>query len=244
MRPTITHRGAGCRWIPALATMLLSAALAPGMAYAQGSEPPGEPLTTGPGSDTEKLNEALDALHCAVDAIDPSDPNHKKAEKALDAALKAAKGKKNPETGQFEPRIRKKDLPKKGHDAYTSPEADDGTSVSGTEAVGEGNEYVVIDEPWFEGSGSANAAALAGLLAHEGTRLTSKYKYPKKGQSLQDKCNIINASLDAWNLQIAVLQALSGKEQDPDEKKKIDDRIKDANTAKDSWQQNKDALGC
>lgn len=227
-----------------LTGLLLWAALCPSAGLAQGQEgdPPGEPLGTDPGGDTQKVCDALDALHCAVDAIPANDPNHKKAEKALDAMLKAKKGKKNPETGQDETRIRKKELPKKGHDAYTTPEVDDGTSVSGTEEVGAGNEYVVLGDKWLSGSG--NTAALAGLLAHEGVRLTQKYKYPRKGQSLADKCGIVNRALEAWDVHLAVLGALAAKETDPAEKKKIEDRIKDANTARDSWQQNKDALGC
>ncbi|MEM7482850.1 MAG: hypothetical protein AAF481_16880 [Acidobacteriota bacterium] len=230
-------KGAGPYPVPACLLALLLVFVA---APAWGDEPPGKPLTTGSGSDTEKVNEAMDELHCAVDSMDPSDPNRKKAEKALDAALKALKGKKDPTTGQYESRMRKQTLTKKGHDAFTSIENDDGKNVSGTEEVGAGNEYVVLGDHWL--TGSALKAGLAGLLAHEGMRLTQKYNYPRKNQSFDDKCGIVNRALDAWGLQIAVLEALSAKETDPDEKKKIDDRIKDANKAKDSWQQNKDAL--
>ncbi|MEM7051032.1 MAG: hypothetical protein AAF604_15285 [Acidobacteriota bacterium] len=212
--------------------------LSPGLVGAQES-PPGSPLS---GGDNQDVCDALDALHCAVDAMDEEDPNRKKAEKALDAALKAKKGKKNPDTGQYETRLRKKTLERKGHDAFTTPEADDGKKVSGTEAVGEGNEFVVLGDKWLGGSGSAANASLAGLLAHEGVRLTQKYSYPRKGQSFKDKCGIVNRSLDAWGVHIAVLEALAGKETDPDEKKKIEDRIKDAEAAKDSWQKHKDAL--
>ncbi len=259
------------RWLASLPGLgCLLALLAAGPALAQGA--PGKGLDAG---ETKKVCDALKKLKCAVDSMpEGTDDEKKMKEKAKKAheAAKAAKDKKGKD-GKKDPRYRKRKLGK-DHFAYTSPEQDDGTSVSGTEAVGEGGEYVVVSET--ELGGSENN--LGALLAHEGSRLTSKYKYPKKRITVAEYCKVLDRTIEAWSVHIAVLEAMKKKlcdeiddrqdgqqcedtqqldgngesgepvcvplEELEDEKKKVCERLEVAKKAKKGKEKAKEKLGC
>lgn len=243
---------------------LLASTASPCLAQNQGGQtgPPGKELSK---DEKDKLCRALDKLKCAIDSMPDSDPNKKKAQDALKAIKKAKEGKKkSSDSDEKESRVRKQKFTgeKAAIDATTTPETDDGNFVSGTEAVGAGGEYVLINEKWLAGGpDAAQEAQLGALMGHEGTRLTQKYKYRRKMIPIPEFCMIVNNTLEAWTVHIAILEAMKAKEEkkeeeptggggDPDPgggdgvKEKLCERIKTAKKVKEGWEKKKKRFGC
>jgi hypothetical protein len=96
-------------------------------------------------------------------------------------------------------------------DAKTTSELSEGEFESGTEAVLVGGEQVVLNparllrEPADDALGDYFAACLAGVVGHEGVRLTTAFRW-KRNNELVYKCQRYKNTVKALSMNVAIMR--------------------------------------